>query len=162
MASQALSDLPVEGQQELLFYAATEGRADVIQRVLSGNPDLKTSLDEEGCSPLHRAVAIGKVDAVRTLLRGGCPVDTVATSGPHAGKTPPQLTTDPALRVTFCAELLQSVMLEDEARTKGFFFFLVLSHITNYSSLNIDHECVYLHLYTILCYYSLEFVSVCV
>lgn len=120
-----ISDLPVEGQRELLFYAATEGRADVIQRVLSGNVDLKTCVDEEGCSPLHRAVAIGKVDSVRSLLRNGCPVDTIATSGSHAGKTAPQLTSDPAMRTTFCAELLQSVMLEDEERTSGKLLYMI-------------------------------------
>lgn len=119
MGDQDISHLPEEGQKELLFFAATEGRADVIQRVLSGNSDLKMTVDDEGCSPLHRAVKIGKVDAVRSLLRHGCPVDTVATSGPYEGKTAPQMTSDPAMRQTFCAELLQSVMLEDGERTSG-------------------------------------------
>ena len=107
---------------KLLLHAAAEGRADVVQRLLRATPTLSTSVDEAGNTPLHLACAGSHVDAVRSLLRGGVPADALPTSGPNEGRSARALVggdSGPAeqIRGAFAAELLQSVMMEDAART---------------------------------------------
>jgi hypothetical protein len=117
-----ISSLPEVELQKLMIHASAEGRADVIGRLLSSKPALKSCVDEEGLGPLHHAVLRSQVDAVRSLLRAGVPADTKATSGDHAGKTARQLadhddSVAEAIRGAFAAELLQSVMLGNADRT---------------------------------------------
>jgi len=119
---EQLAALTVTEQTELIFLAASEGRADVISKLLQVNSQLRTKLNADGASALHVAVCNGQLDSVRTLLRGGVPVEVVASSGTFEGKTARQLAeTDDqgmvAVKGAFSAEMLQSVMLGDAPRT---------------------------------------------
>ena len=117
-----LSSLPQSEQEKLLLHAASEGRADVIAKLLRCNSRIRGCVDEFGHTPLHLACAGSHVDAVRSLLRCGVPADALATSGPNEGRSARDLARadeGPAaqIRGAFSAELLQSVMMEDVVRT---------------------------------------------
>ncbi len=61
--------------------AALEGRVDDVKRLLSEDPELLHARDDADWTPLHRAVAWGRVEVVRVLLSRGADPNAQERSG---------------------------------------------------------------------------------
>ncbi|MFC8930754.1 ankyrin repeat domain-containing protein [Rhodococcus sp. NPDC057135] len=68
-----------------LHYAALEGTADDVTRLLQDGQDVH-AVDHAGFTPLHFAAQSGRVDNVRVLIAAGAEVDALDATGNSALK----------------------------------------------------------------------------
>ncbi|XP_028260660.1 ankyrin repeat domain-containing protein 49 [Parambassis ranga] len=67
--------------QELLLWAAEKNRLSTVHGLLTADPSLVHSCDEDGYSPLHRAAYSGHVEVVSALLANGSMVNPRTVDG---------------------------------------------------------------------------------
>ncbi|EEB05928.1 proteasome regulatory particle [Schizosaccharomyces japonicus yFS275] len=69
------------GGQTCLHYAATKGRMRLLQLLCDRKPELVRVKDRQGQQPLHRATAVGNVNAIKILLSHKAPLNASDSCG---------------------------------------------------------------------------------
>jgi ankyrin repeat protein len=76
---------PSGGDASTIFDAAKDGNLERVKALLKDGPDLVSSKDNNGLTPLHWAAVMGHIDVAELLLASGAKVDSEA---PKLGRTP--------------------------------------------------------------------------
>lgn len=100
-------DIPYNELCQCMFYVCGGhgGGSAAIQKMINAYKIPLDIRDKNGATPLHAAVAAANVDAVRTLLHAGSPVNLR-----HGGKTPAQMCiNNPALFGIFRMQAIQCI-----------------------------------------------------
>lgn len=77
----ARAALGLGGEPHEVHTAATAGDVDRLQALINGNRSLLACGDDEGFTPLHRAVEAGQAECVTLLLELGAPPDAIQAGG---------------------------------------------------------------------------------
>ncbi len=87
-----LEEIPdFDSPAEYLFYAVRTKRLSFINTLVKDKDFRIDVTDNEGQTPLHIAAQSESPDAIRTLLRVGCAVETVCEAGQYKGMTAYQI-----------------------------------------------------------------------
>ncbi|KAM4796125.1 ankyrin repeat domain-containing protein 49 [Rhinophrynus dorsalis] len=78
---QAQEEKLEDNPKELILFAAENNRLSTVQRILSNNPDLINTTDDDHYTPLHRASYNGHLSVVRELIARGADVHSVTVDG---------------------------------------------------------------------------------
>ena len=77
----ARAALGLGGEPHEVHAAATAGDADRLRALINGNRSLLDCGDDEGFTPLHRAVEAGQAECATLLLELGAPPDAIQAGG---------------------------------------------------------------------------------
>ncbi|MYA60318.1 MAG: hypothetical protein F4X40_07165 [Chloroflexi bacterium] len=77
----ARAALGLGGEPHEVHIAAKAGDADRLRALINSNRSLLDRRDDEGFTPLHRAVETGQVECATLLLELGAPPDVIQTGG---------------------------------------------------------------------------------
>ena len=77
----ARATLGLGGEPHEVHRAATSGDVDRLRALITGNRSLLDRGDDEGFTPLHRAVEAGQAECATHLLELGAPPDAVQAGG---------------------------------------------------------------------------------